>query len=245
MSKLCQHCGAEMDDEALECPECLEKIPGADAIRRRREEEKKAKKQKVIRTVSAAVLAVAFITGLTILVTVIAGKKTDSYTKPIDTYIKGCVKNEYQDYISAFPDYYQMMLSQQFAYIVIGDMTDDPDKIYTADLLYHDQYYRELAQKFGSNFEITYKVHKEDRISPEKLEQYQGEYQSYNPEALADIVFEDGYELALTFTVKGNLGSNNVTMENFQIIKINGRWCIMSYVDFFYEKEKTNLENMR
>ena len=68
MSKLCQYCGAEMDDEALECPECLKKIPGADSIRKRKEAEKKEKQKKILKIVLGSVLSVAFITGLVLLV---------------------------------------------------------------------------------------------------------------------------------------------------------------------------------
>ena len=48
MSKLCKYCGAEMDDEAFECPECLKKIPGAEMLAKQKELEKKEKRKKTL-----------------------------------------------------------------------------------------------------------------------------------------------------------------------------------------------------
>ncbi len=234
-----------MDNEAYECPECLQKIPGAEMIIKRREAEKKEKRKKIFKTIGAAVLGIAFITGLTILVASLTRKESDIYMKPVKEYIKGCVSNEYDEYISAFPEFYQAMFNQQFAYIVIGDMTNDAEKIHTADLLYHDQYYRTLCQKYGEDFEITYTIHNEKQLIGDELTKYQEEYISFNPEMLADTKFEDGYELVVSFKISGNLGSNTVSDEKFRVIKINDKWYMMNYVDFTYEKEDTNLSNMR
>ena len=243
MSKLCQYCGAEMDNEAYECPECLKKIPGAEMLMKQKEAEKKEKRNKTLKITGLAVAVVAVITGLTFLVTFLTRKESDIYMKPVDAYIEGCVENEYDKYISAFPEFYQQMFNQQFAYIVMGEMTDDEEKIRTADMLYHDQYYRSLASEFGTDFDLTYKIYRETRMTAEDLKKYQEEYASFNPELLSNDVFEDGYEIAVTFTAKGNLGSNNVTNENFRVVKINDQWYMMDYVDFLYVEEETNLEN--
>lgn len=40
MSKICTNCGAEMDNDAYECPECLKKIPGAEIKIKQKQEEK-------------------------------------------------------------------------------------------------------------------------------------------------------------------------------------------------------------
>jgi DNA-directed RNA polymerase beta' subunit len=248
MSKICTHCGAEMDDEAYECPECLEKIPGADAIKRRREAEKKEKRTKKLKIAGGMLAAVAFITGLTLLVSVFTRKPSYYYMKPVRDYISGCVANEYDQHISAFPELFQRIMSEQYAYIVLNQMSDaleNPEKVHTADLLYFDQYYRELMRVYGTDFNITYKIYKEKHFNDEELKKYQNEYISLSPEDLADVVFEDGYSLALTFTIKGNLGSKTINEENFNLFKINGKWCMMSYIDFFAEKELTNIQNMQ
>jgi hypothetical protein len=244
MSKLCQYCGAEMDNEALECPECLKKIPGADTIKKRKEAEKKDKQKKIIKIVTGSVLAVAFITGLVLLVTHFVRKPSDIYMKPVKKYINGCVANEYDEYISAFPEYLQQIISEQYAYLVMNEMPSTPEKVHTADLLYFDQYYRAIAQKYGTDFDITYKIYEEKPLTDEELEKYTGEFRSFDQQNLSDVSFSEGYELTVAFTVKGNLGSKTFTEKDFPVLKIDDTWYIMNYIDFFKEEEKTSLQNM-
>jgi len=236
-----------MDDEAYECPECLQKIPGADAIKKRREAEKKEKKKKIIKNISVGVLAVAFITGLTVLVSVLNSSSSKKYMKPVNNLIKGCTANDYDRYISAYPEMYQQMFSEQFAYLIMdGIMPSTPEKVHTADLLYHDEYYRSLARKYGTDFDITYNVYSEKQLTPGELQSFFEEYYSFDPENLADDVFSDGYELAIAFNVKGNLGSKTITSKQLRLININGEWRLMDYIDFHgEEEEETTLQNMR
>lgn len=237
MSKLCQYCGAEMDNEAYECPECLKRIPGAEMIIKQRAAEKKEKKKKIIKTTLIAVGSVAFITALTLLVTFMTRKESDKFMKPVKSYIDGCVKNDYAMYVGAFHPYYQEMFNQSFAYIILGEMPEETEKMYTADLLYLDEYYRELARQYGTNFDITYKIYEETHIDESKLLEYRDEFVSYDQEKLEDTVIDDGYEITVVFTVKGNLGSRLFTEQNFQILHIDGEWYMMSYVDFLEEEE--------
>lgn len=234
-----------MDDEAYECPECLKKIPGAEMIAKQKKAEKKAKLKKRLITAGSAAAAVILLTGVTLLVKKLNTKPSDLYMKPVKEYIKGCVENDYDKFISAFPDYYQQFLSEQFAYVVMGSVPEDAEKIHTADMLYHDQYYRALTQKLGLDFNIDYSIIKEERYAPDKLMEYQEEYRSYNTEQLENAVFDDGYEITVSFTAKGNLGSNSISKENFQLFDIDGKWYMMSYIDFLEEPEEVNIENFR
>lgn len=245
MSKLCKYCGAEMDDEAFECPECLKKIPGAEMLAKQKELEKKEKRKKNLIIIGTAVAVILLITGITFLVKKLNTKPSDKYMKPVRSYIDGCVENEYDEFISAFPEFIGQFMSEQFAYAVIGDIPEEEEKIRTADLLYLDQYYRTLAEKFGVDFDIDYTINSEKRYTPEELEKYQEEYRNYNTELLKNTVFSDGYEITVTFTAKGNLGSNSVTEENFQVFCINDKWYMMSYVDFLKEAEDITLDNLR
>jgi len=234
-----------MDNEAYECPECLKKIPGADQIIKRREAEKKEKRSKLLKIIGGSVLAVALITGLTILVATLARKDSTAYMKPVNHYINGCVKNDYGEYISAFPEYYRMMFSQQFAYIVIGDIPSDAEKMYTADLLYHDEYYKSLVSRFGSDFDITYKINSEKKLTPEELGSFRDEYLSFSGSTESLTEFEDGYEISVSFNVKGNLGTTTITDKAFRLIKMDGEWYMMNYIDFLMEKEDTTLANKK
>ena len=233
-----------MDNEALECPECLKKIPGADTIKKRKEAEKKEKQKKILKITCGSLLAATFITGLVLLVTYFVRKPSDIYMKPVKNYIYGCVSNEYDDYISAFPEYYQQLLSEQYAYVVMNEMPDTPEKVHTADLLYFDQYYRAIANKYGTDFDITYKIYEEKMLNEDELNKYTTEFRSFDTANLSDVSFSEGYELTIAFTVKGNLGSKTFTEKNFPVLKIDDKWYIMNFIDFFKEEEDTSLQNI-
>jgi hypothetical protein len=245
MSKLCKNCGAEMDNEAFECPECRTKIPGAEMLFKQKQIEKRQKLKKNLIITGFAVAAVALITGITILVTTLTKKPSDEYMKPVDRYIEGCVANDFDMYVSAFPEYYGRFFSEQYAYIVMGELVQDEEKIHTAAMLYHDQYYRELAARYGTNFDISYKIHSEQQFTPEELAEYETEYRSFYEAELGSKTFEDGYKIAVTFTPKGNLGVRNITKQDFMLCKIDGTWYMMSYVDFLEEEEEIDIETYR
>ena len=245
MSKLCQYCGAEMDNEAYECPECLKKIPGAEMIIKRKAAEKKEKQKKIIKTTLISLAAVAFITGLTILVTFLTRKDSDIYMKPVKSYISGYVNNDYGQYLKAYHPYYQQMFNESYAYMVMGKMPSTEEIMLNADMIYHDECYKELANTYGSNFDITYKIYEENHLDEAKLKEYEAEFIAYEPDKLSETVFEDGYEDTVVFTIKGNLGSKSFTEKNFQVIKINGEWKMMSFVNFLAEEEQENTSDMR
>ena len=239
MSKLCKYCGAEMDDEAFECPECLKKIPGAEVLAKQKEIEKKQKRKSILLISSIAAGAVLLITLIVVAVTVIFKKPSDYYEKPIKTYIEGCVMNNYKEYISPFTDYYSQYLSEQYAYIVLGKIPEEDDKVHKAAILYLDSYYQEMVNKYGRDFDITYDVLSEKRYTAEELKKYEDEYIGYYEEGLKGTKFNDGYELAITFNVEGNLGKNTVTDSKFMVFEINDKWYIMNAIDFMAEKEDT------
>ncbi|MBE6853694.1 MAG: hypothetical protein E7505_09545 [Ruminococcus sp.] len=245
MSKLCKHCGAEMDDEAFECPECRTKIPGAEMLFKQKQIEKRQKLKKNLTIAGIVVLAIAFITGITIAVKSFTKKASDEYMKPVEDYIEGCVANDFDLYISAFPEYYRTFFAEQYAYIVMGEIVDDKEKIHTAAMLYHDQYYRELTARYGLNFDINYKIHSEARFTPEELARYESEYRSFYEAELGSKTFEDGYKITVTFTPKGNLGVKDITKQDFMLCKIDGQWYMMSYVDFLEEEEEPDIENYK
>lgn len=245
MSKLCKYCGAEMDDEAFECPECLARFPGAEMLAKQKKQEKQQKIKRRIITCGAAALAIALITGVVVFVKSVFSTPQERYMKPVDTFIKGCVNNDYDRYISAFPEYYGEFLSEQFAYVFMGELPEDDDKVRTADILYLDSYYQELTKTYGLNFDITYDILKEKQYTAEELETFQTEYRSYNSDMLGNVNFEDGYSLIVDFNIKGNLGVNTIRDENFMVFQIDGKWYMMSVIDLFYEEEETSIENYR
>ncbi len=246
MSKLCKYCGAEMDDDAFECPECLKKYPGAELKAKQKAVEKKQKIRTRLIFCGICFGIIAVITGLTLILSAVFKKPEDYYSKPIKDYIDGCLENDYAKYMSAFTPYYGRYLSEQYAYLMLGNIPDDNKKIYTSAVLYLDNYYSEILKTFGNDVDISYKIYREKQYTPEELSKYQDEYINFYSDDLAGTEFTDGYELYIVFTAKGNLGVNNVKDENFMVFEINGEWKIMRYVDFLAkEDENKDVESYR
>lgn len=242
MSKLCKFCGAEMDDEAFECPECLKKIPGAELLAKQKAIEKKQKLKSRLTTAGIVLGGIAIITALVAIVTTLNKKPSDLYGKPIEAYIESCIENDYKQHMSTFTGYMGTFLAQQYSYLVMGEVPQDDTKVQTAAILYLDAYYQDLIAKYGTDVEITYEINNEKRYTAEELQKYQEEYISLYKEGLAGTVFNDGYELILTFYVDGMLGKNTITESGFQVFEINGKWYIMRTVDFFKEAEEPDVE---
>ncbi len=228
-----------MDDDAFECPECLKKYPGAELKAKQKAAEKKQKNRSRLIISGICFGIIAVITGITVLLSVVLKKPEDYYSKPIKNYIDGCLKNDYKKYMSAFTPYYGRFLSEQYAYLMLGDVPDDDKKIYTAAVLYLDNYYQEILKTFGNDVEISYKIYSEKQFTSEEISKYQDEYINYNSDNLADTKFTDGYELYIEFTSKGKLGVNKVKDEKFMVFEIDGEWKMMRYIDFLKKEDDT------
>lgn len=245
MSKLCKFCGAEMDDEAFECPECLKKIPGAELLAKQKAIEKKQKLKSRLTTAGIVLGGIAIITALVAIVTTLNKKPSDLYGKPIETYIESCVENNYKKHMSAFTGYMGTFLAQQYSYYVMGQIPEDDTKVQTAAILYLDAYYQDLIAKYGTDVEITYDINDEKRYTSEELQKYQEEYISFYKDGLAGTVFSDGYELVLTFYIDGMLAKNTIVEPGFQVFEIDDEWYIMRTVDFFQEEEAPDVETYK
>lgn len=228
-----------MDDDAIECPECLKKYPGAELKAKQKAVEKKQKIRSRLLISGICFGIIAVIAGVTVLLSILLKKPEDYYSKPIKNYIDGCMENDYKKYMSAFTPYYGRFLSEQYAYIMLGNVSDDDKKIYTSAVMYLDNYYQEILKTFGNDVNITYKIYNEKQYTADEISKYQDEYISYNSDELADTKFTDGYELYIEFTSKGNLGVNKVKDEQFMVFEINDEWKMMKPVDFLAKEDET------
>lgn len=246
MSKLCSYCGAEMDNDAVECPECRKKIPGAEVIQKQRELEKKQKTKSILVIGGIITGIIVFVSFMAVFISKNSGFAGQKYNKPINNYINGCLYNDYKKYMSSFTDYYGVYIAQEYSYYVLGQIPEDPENVQKAAILYLDAYYQDMIAKYGSDVDVSYNILTERQYTESEIEQFQEEYISLYPDGLSETKFTDGYELAVQFDVSGNLGKNTITETNFMVFEIDGEWKIMSRVDFFTEEEeKTSIEDYR
>ncbi len=234
MSKLCQYCGAEMDDNAYECPECLKKDPGAELKFKQKEAEKKLRRKNKMTIAGIAAAVILIIAGLVILVVSLNRKPSFYYSKPIKSYIAGFVENNYSKNLSAFDDVLADAIQENRAFIMRdGQPAKDKAQAATGGELYLDEYFKALRQRYGQDFDISFKILDERQIKKDQLPKYEEEFTSMFG---GEIDISDGYELKIVFTIQGSLGKKSYTKDSFFVMKMNDKWKIIDEINFLEEE---------
>jgi RNA polymerase subunit RPABC4/transcription elongation factor Spt4 len=209
MSKFCENCGAEMDDNQVVCPNCGN---GAEAEAVKAEE--KVAEATQTTTSSAAksdnVKKYAIIGGIAaavvILIAIIASILSGGWKKPINNYFKGMEKGNLKTYTKAFPDFYNDKVD-------LDD--DDMDKL-------HDS----LEDSYGKNIKIKYEVTKKENIKKDDLKKVQEYIEKVYDE---DVKVTAGKEVKVKATIKGKDDSDTDTQKMY-VYKINGKWKLLNGV---------------
>ena len=244
MSKVCQYCGAEMDNDAYECPECLKKDAGAELIFKQKEAERKLKRKSSMTIAGIAAVIILIITGLVVLVVSLNRKPSFYYSKPIKAYIDGIEQNNYSKNLSAFDKVLADVIEENRAYIMRnGVPAKDREQAKVGGELYLDEYFKELMKRYGQDFEISYKILSEKQMKTDELSRYKEEFKSMFGEE-ADI--SDGYELKISFTIQGSLGKKNYSRDSFFVLKMNDKWKIVDEINFLEEEtgQNTGVQSM-
>ena len=209
MSKFCENCGAEMDDNQVVCPNCGN---GAEAEAVKAEE--KVAEATQTTTSSAAksdnVKKYAIIGGIAaavvVLIAIIASILSGGWKKPINNYFKGMEKGNLKTYTKAFPDFYNDKVD-------LDD--DDMDKL-------HDN----LEDSYGKNIKIKYEVTKKENIKKDDLKKVQEYIEKVYDE---DVKVTAGKEVKVKATIKGKDDSDTDTQKMY-VYKINGKWKLLNGV---------------
>jgi len=218
MSKICTNCGAEMDNDAYECPECLKKIPGAEIKIKQKQEEKKRKTKIAVILSLVIVLVVAIVTGVVYIIKVNTTTVQDKYVVPIKNYILGCEQNRYPRYLAAYTPYYAEMLDKGFA-----ELTQNKN-----GEMYLNELYKSMLTKYGEDFKITYDIISEIQAPREVLDKYAEDYIKADF-AEEGTVFSDGYTVKIRFTVSGVKATKQFEKE-LQLLELDGKWYMMDLV---------------
>lgn len=238
MSKVCQYCGAEMDNDAYECPECLKKDAGAELIFKQKEAERKLKRKSNMTIAGIAAAVVLIITGLVVLVVALNRKPSFYYSKPIKTYLASFEENNYTKNLSVFNEALADAIEENRAYIMRdGQPAKDKAQAATGGELYLDEYFKALRSRYGQDFEISFKVLSEKQMTPEQLVQYKEEFKSMFEK---EVEISDGYELKIVFTIQGSLGKKSYTKDSFFVLKMDDKWKIIDEINFLEEETTQN-----
>lgn len=206
MSKFCENCGAEMEDNQVVCPNCgngaeevkAEEVKVEEPVNTTETNGAKAamspenlKKYGIIGGIAVAVIVI-----LAIIINILGS----GWKKPIDNYFKGMQKGNLKTYEKAYPDF----INEK------RDLDDD-------DM---DEMKEHLEDEYGEKIKITYKVTKKENIKKDDLKKVQEYIEKQYDE---DVKISAGKEVKVKATIKGKDDSDTDTNKMY-VYKINGKW---------------------
>ncbi len=216
MSKFCEKCGAEMDDNQTVCPNCSKND----------ETKSESTNTTVTETVTEETTTqttnnsklnfnlgdpkkIAIIAGaiavIVILIGIISSIFGSGWKKPIANYFKGQQKANSKTYLSAFPEFY----------------ADNIEKYYEDDDM--EEMLDKLKDEYGNNVKISYKIKDKEKIKKDDLQKIQKYIKEANDE---EVKVSKGYKVKIEETIKGKEDKDTDTITMY-VYKINGKWGII------------------
>lgn len=225
MSKFCEFCGAQMEDNAAICPACNATPSDANSTVNTAEVNNASatenvgnnsantetveaavsstatasapNKNKIIPIVVAVFAALVF---LSIVVSVLGG----GYKKPLDNFCKGFNKEDAKYFLKTYPETY------------IEEYVDEDDlEESLEDVL------EELEDKYGKNIKLKYKILDKEKVDKDDLEEMEEYYEDLTDES---VKITRGWELEVDVTVKGKKKDRTKEMD-IVVLKIDGKWA--------------------
>lgn len=228
MSKFCQNCGAEMEEDAVFCTNCGTKEQQIETPSEEVSVETNAVNQfvdsavekvkanpKLLAFGGAAVVAVLAI--VIILTTLFGG----GYKKAIDNFVDVSFKGKVNKIEKLAPKEYWEYLEEEEDFDIDEAIEEYEDEF--------DDNIDELEDEYGKNIKVKYKITDKDKLSDKKIDKI--------AEALKDKYdikkksVKAGYEVDVELTIKGSEDDdeNDATLT---VIKIGGSWYIVSYYEY-------------
>lgn len=167
--------------------------------------------------IAPGAIAVGIIALIVVVIVLLAGGK---YTTALDNYIAvNCygkadkieflAPKEYWDYYEEQNDKSLADLKEQFE-----DNWDDMQDM--------------MEDEYGKNIKVSYKVVDEDKISDRKMKKIADALEdTYDIDANS---VKEGYNIDVEMTIKGS-EDDDETETTFNVIKIGGRWYLISYYE--------------
>lgn len=213
MSKFCENCGAEMDDNQTICPSCGTGVGTEAEYTNPVKEEPAAQPTYEDTTTTSSPKSgngknIGIIAGvvavIAIIVAIIFSIFGKGYLKPIDNYFKGIQKADAKTYVKSSPAF------------VDADEDDYED--------YLEERLDDLEDTYGEKVKITYKVKKKEKIKKGDLQDIQDYIEEEYDE---EVKVSAGYELKLAVTFKGKKKEKTST-DKYYVYKIDGKWCFFN-----------------
>lgn len=227
MSKFCESCGAQMEDNASQCPTCNAAASAVNATANVAEANNTTATEDVKNNIDSGTVggatspvttssnnknkiiaiaagAFAFLIFLSVVVSVLGG----GYKKPLDNFCKAFNKEDAKYLVKAYPE----IFVEEYEYMDEDDLEDDLE--YSLD---------KLVDRYGKNIKLSYKINDKDKIDKDDLEELED-----NLEYMLDetVKISRGWELEVEFTVKGKKRKRTKKVD-VNVLKVDGKWAIV------------------
>jgi len=224
MSKFCNNCGSQLEDQSTFCPNCgtacaaSEEAKGGNVVDKvtdmGKDYVKKAKSNKML--IIIPIVAVLLIVGIILAISLIP-----SYKDPIEStmkiyYAKGTksmIKNQ--------------LPKEVWEYVkdVKGEDHEDYWKDYEEDL---DDRKDALEDEYGKNYKVSFKVTDKDEIKGDDLTEIKDTLKEYYDIDKKSV--KKAYKVDLEWEIKGSEDDEDDEIEDFVVVKIGGKWYSYSSV---------------
>lgn len=212
MSKFCENCGAEINDNETVCPNCNQPVgvaATAETVEAKVEEtvktetaststDKKADTKKL--AIIGGGIAAAVVVILAIIISIVSGR----YKSPIKKYYKGLNKCDSDTYAAAFPDF--LKIDESVTDSSLKDEKKDDEKDY------------------GDNVKYSYKILKKTKVEKKDLEYVQDYIKERYDEK---VKVTKGFKVKIKDSVKGKEDFDYYTSDRY-VYKIDGKWYVLS-----------------
>ncbi|MCC8068617.1 MAG: hypothetical protein LIO71_02500 [Ruminococcus sp.] len=222
MAKECRFCGAEMDDNAIKCPECEKMVANAEIILDKQRQH--IKKRNTILLV--VLICIIFVVGMVIAYIVSNKDKSGakSYVDAIDMNIASMIDNNPTNFLKSYPIFMRDFLSE-----TLGLMTNDNFDEYI------DSLSDEIVKAYGSDAVASYEIKDKQHLDDETIDEYLTSIFEYISEyseeyQMEDYPVEDAYQLGLEITFNGSIGTQTMNT-TVAVMKFDGSWYIMNIIN--------------
>lgn len=218
MTKTCKFCGAEMDENAIKCPQCEKNVPNAEILL----DKQRQKHKKKLLIISTVIICIVLITGIIVLSAISKKNKTggNSYVDVIDMNIASMINNDSKQFLNSYPEFMRAAIEENLGYLTNGDFNT-----------YIDSLNDEIIKVYGSNVSASYEVLSKQHLDDDTSQQYLESIFEYTTDYnIDDFPVEDAYQLNISFTFNGSVGTQtfNTTIATMQF---DGSWYLLNIIN--------------
>lgn len=218
MAKQCRFCGAEMDDNAIKCPECEKAVAGAEILINKQRQ--KAKKKTTI--ILVVIICIVLVVGLVVVSVVTSKNKSGakSYVDAIDMNISAMIDDDPNKFLKSYPEFMQGVIED-----TLGSLTE------TGFDEYMELLSDEIVKSYGSDVSVSYNILDKQHLDDDAINDYLTSIFDYIDDYnMEDYPAQDAYQLGLEITFNGSVGNQKLNTM-VAVMEFDGSWYIMNIIN--------------